>query len=122
VCIPFVADVRGLYELLELVLLPSRIEGLSQALLEAMALAKPVIASRAAGNVDLITDHRDGRLVDPLDPSAWAGAIEELLCDTGGATQLGVAARRTARDTYSLHHTIDRTASLYHSILGPAGR
>ena len=46
---------RPLYELLELVLLPIRMEGLSQSLLEAMALGKPAIASAAAGNLDLVT-------------------------------------------------------------------
>jgi glycosyltransferase involved in cell wall biosynthesis len=110
-------DVRALYELLDLVLLPSRIEGLSQALLEAMALGKPVIASAAAGNADLITDGRNGRLVEPLDPAAWASAIEELLGDSVTATRLGAAASLTARNDYSLQHTIERTATLYRSIL-----
>jgi glycosyltransferase involved in cell wall biosynthesis len=122
VCLPFTSDVRGLYELLEVVLLPSRLEGLSQALLEAMALGKPVIASAAAGNVDLITDRHDGRLVEPLDPGAWASAIEELLGDSAAATQLGTAARQTARDTYSIRHTVERTAALYRSVLGATRR
>jgi glycosyltransferase involved in cell wall biosynthesis len=117
VCIPFTPDVRALYELLELVLLPSRIEGLSQALLEAMALGKPVIASAAGGNLDLITDRRDGRLVEPLDPAAWATAIEEVLGDSAMATGLGSAATMTARDSYSIRHTIERTAALYRSVL-----
>jgi glycosyltransferase involved in cell wall biosynthesis len=78
VCLPLTPDVRGLYELLELVLLPSRSEGLSHTLLEAMALGKPVIASAAGGNVDLVSDRKDGRLVPPTDPVAWAQAIEEI--------------------------------------------
>jgi glycosyltransferase involved in cell wall biosynthesis len=118
ICIPFTSNVRGLYELLELVLLPSRIEGLSQALLEAMALGKPVIASRAAGNLDLIADHRDGRLVEPLDPGAWARAIEELLHDNAAAGELGRVASQTARETFDLRRTVERTGSLYRAILG----
>jgi glycosyltransferase involved in cell wall biosynthesis len=117
-CIPFTSNVRGLYELLDLVLLPSRIEGLSQALLEAMALGKPVIASRAAGNIDLIADRRDGRLVEPLHPGAWARAIEELLQDEAAAGELGRAASQTARVTFDLRRTVERTGSLYRSILG----
>ena len=119
VCIPFTPEVRPLYELLELVLLPSRLEGLSQSLLEAMALGKPVIASGSSGNLDLVTDRVDGRLVDPADPAAWAGAIEELLQDAAAATRLGAAARHTAREKFSLDRTVARTVDLYRSLLQP---
>lgn len=117
VCLPFTSAVRPLYELLDLALLPSRSEGLSQGLLEAMALGKPVIASAATGNLELITDGVDGRLVEPRVPAAWAHAIEELLADPAGAARLGAAARHTARDTYSLERTVERTVALYRSIL-----
>jgi L-malate glycosyltransferase len=117
VCVPFTSQVRGLYELLDLVLLPSRIEGLSQTLLEAMALGKPVIASAAGGNLDLISDRKNGRLVKPRDSAAWALAIDELLGDAAEASRLGAAARHTARVTFSLERTIEHTVALYHSIL-----
>jgi glycosyltransferase involved in cell wall biosynthesis len=120
ICIPFTPDVRALYELLELVLLPSRIEGLSQSLLEAMALGKPVIASAAGGNVDLISDRMDGRLVAPTDPDAWAAAIEELLGNRTLGEKLGTAARHTARERFDIRHTVDRTAELYRSLVGLA--
>ena len=117
VCLPFTSDVRPLYELLDLVMLPSHSEGLSQALLEAMALGKPVIASASTGNLDLVTDGVDGRLVPPMVPVAWAAAIEELLTDAGLARRLGTAARRTARQTFGLERTVARTARLYESLL-----
>jgi glycosyltransferase involved in cell wall biosynthesis len=117
VCLPFSPDIRGLYDLLELVLLPSRSEGLSQGLLEAMALGKPVIASAATGNLEVVTDGVDGRLVDPLAPGAWGQAIEELLCDPVAGARLGSRASHTARVLYSLDRTVERTAELYHSIL-----
>ncbi|HUF35757.1 MAG TPA: glycosyltransferase family 4 protein [Gemmatimonadales bacterium] len=120
VCLPFGPAVRPLYELLELVLLPSRIEGLSQALLEAMALDRPVIASAAAGNLDLIEDGVNGLLVPPLDPAAWAAAIERLLGDGALAARLGAAARHTARVTFSLERTVERTLALYQGLAGPA--
>ncbi len=116
VCLPFSPDVRPLYELLDLVLLPSRSEGLSQGLLEAMALGKPVIASAAAGNLDLVAHGGDGLLVPPLDPSAWARAIDRLLEDDDLARRVGVAARHTARNTFALEHTIARTAALYREL------
>lgn len=117
-CIPFTPDVRALYDLLEVVMLPSRIEGLSQSLLEAMALAKPVIASAAAGNLDLIEPEVNGLLVPPLDVGAWASAIERLLGDPALGARLGAAARHTARGTFSLERTVERTRSLYESLVG----
>jgi L-malate glycosyltransferase len=117
VTLPFAPDVRPLYELLELALLPSRMEGFSQALLEAMALGKPVIASAAAGNLDLVSDGVDGLLVGPTDAAAWALAIDRLLADPGLARRLGEAGRRTARETYALDRTVERTAALYRDVL-----
>lgn len=118
VCIAFEPDIRPLYDLLELVLLPSRSEGLSQSLLEAMALGKPVIASAATGNLEVVTDGIDGRLVPPLDPAAWSAAIEQLLSSEQAAIALGKAAQRTARERFSLGRTISLTIALYQSILG----
>ena len=118
VCLPFVSQIRPLYDLLDLVLLPSRSEGLSQGLLEAMALGKPVVASAATGNLDVITDGVDGRLVQPRDPRAWAAAMSSLLQDSDLAARLGGAARTTARARFSLDHTIRRTMELYQSVTG----
>jgi glycosyltransferase involved in cell wall biosynthesis len=117
VCLPFTSDVRPLYDLLELVLLPSRSEGLSQALLEGMALGKPVIASAATGNLEVVTDGVNGRLVAPLDPRAWALTIDELLADPERASRLAAAGRETARVTFALEHTVRRTARLYDEVL-----
>jgi glycosyltransferase involved in cell wall biosynthesis len=117
VCVPLVGEVAPLYRLLEAALLPSRIEGLSQALLEAMALGKPVIASAAGGNVDLITPDLDGLLVSPLDPRAWAAALDRVLTDRALAHRLGEAARRTAREKFSLERTVERTLALYRRLL-----
>jgi glycosyltransferase involved in cell wall biosynthesis len=116
VCLPFTAAVAPLYRLLEIALLPSRIEGFSQALLEAMALGKPVIASAAGGNLDLVRHETDGLLVPPLDRGAWAAAIERLLGDAAFAARLGEAARVTARVTFSLDRTVERTLQLYQSL------
>ena len=115
--VPFDADVRPLYDLLDLVLLPSRMEGLSQALLEAMALGKPVAASAAAGNLEVVTDGVDGLLVSPLDPPAWARAITRLTSDRSAAARLGNAARATAREKFSLARTVESTERLYRQLL-----
>ncbi|HET6836554.1 MAG TPA: glycosyltransferase family 4 protein [Gemmatimonadales bacterium] len=115
--LPFADGVRPLYDLLEIALLPSRIEGLSQALLEAMALGKPVIASAAAGNLDLISDRVNGLLVEPLDSNRWAQAITELMTNSGLAARMAAAARDTARNRYALQRTVQATAELYRTVL-----
>ena len=115
--VPFDSDVRPLYDLLDLVLLPSRMEGLSQALLEAMALGKPVAVSAATGNLEVVTDGVDGLLVSPLDPAAWARAITRLASDQAAAARMGEAGRITARERFSLARTVDSTARLYRELI-----
>lgn len=115
--VPFDSEVRPLYDLLDLVLLPSRMEGLSQALLEAMALGKPVAVSAATGNLEVVTDGVDGLLVSPLDPAAWARAISRLASDQAAAARMGEAARKTARERFSLARTVDSTARLYGELI-----
>ena len=117
VCLPFTPDVVPLYHLLEIVLLPSRIEGLSQGLLEAMALGIPVLASAAGGNTELIRHEVDGLLVPPLDTAAWARGIERLLADGDLTARLGAAARERARVTFSLDRTVERTVALYRALV-----
>jgi glycosyltransferase involved in cell wall biosynthesis len=119
VCVPFTADVTPLYRLLDAALLPSRMEGFSQSLLEAMALGKPVIASAAGGNPELVSHGVDGLLVPPLDPAAWAAAVERVLTEEALASRLGEAARHTARERFSLERTVARTLELYRSLVPP---
>jgi glycosyltransferase involved in cell wall biosynthesis len=83
-----------------------------------MALGKPVIASAATGNLEVITNGVDGRLIAPRDPQAWAEAIQQLLADPVAAERLGNSARRTAREKFSLSLTIERTIRLYRAVLG----
>ena len=118
VFLPFDPDVRPLYDLLDLVLLPTRMEGLSQALLEAMALGLPVIASDTTSNPEVIRDGENGRLVRHGDPARWASAITDLLDDPDVARRLGAAARHTAREDFSLEKTVEGTMAVYGEVVG----
>ncbi len=104
------------YRLAALAALPSRIEGLSQALLEAMALGLPVVASDAGGNPDLLTPDT-GVLVSPLDPAAWAAALSRLLDDPAARARLGGAARALVRRDFTLERTARRTEEVYQEAL-----
>lgn len=117
VFLPFDPDVRPLYDLLDLVLLPTRMEGLSQALLEAMALGLPVVASDTTSNPEVIRDGENGRLVRHGEPAAWARAITQLLGDPAAARRLGEAARHTAREDFSLERTVDGTMGVYEGVM-----
>jgi glycosyltransferase involved in cell wall biosynthesis len=111
--LPFIPEIRPLYELVEVALHPSRWDALPQAVLEAMALGKPVIASRATGNAVIIRDGEDGLLVEPMDATAWAAAIDRLLAEPRLAARLGAAARVRAREGFSFERTLDGTLALY---------
>lgn len=111
--LPFDPAIRPLYDLVEVALHPSRWDALPQAVLEAMALGKPVIASRATGNAVIIRDGVDGLLVEPMNPTAWATAIDRVLRDPLLAAGLGAAARRRARGDFPFTRTIDRTLALF---------
>lgn len=111
--VPFRPDVLPFYRLFDVVVLPSRREGLSQALLEAMALGLPVVASRAGGNADLVTHGEDGWLVPPRDGPAFARALARLLADRALRERLGARARQTARGRFSLARTAAATEAAY---------
>src|SRR5882762_8378645 len=113
VYVPFTDEPLAFYRLATMAALPSRIEGLSLALLEAMALGLPVVASRAGGNPDLVTSGETGLLVAPLDPRAWARALERMLGDPAFAVRAGTAGRDRVRRDYALDCMVERTEGVY---------
>ena len=102
-----------LYHYATLVTLPSRIEGLSQALLEAMALGAPVLASHAGGNGELIQPDLTGWLAPPTDPRAWAAQIDRILADQAARQRVAAAARNQVRTEFTLPRTAERTEAVY---------
>ncbi len=111
--VPLTERPLGFYHLAALAALPSRIEGLSQSLLEAMALGLPVVASDAGGNPDLIIPEATGLLVPPLDPGAWARALERVLGDRALSARLARAGRELVRREFTLERTVERTERVY---------
>jgi glycosyltransferase involved in cell wall biosynthesis len=115
--VPFTDEPLAFYHLATIAALPSRIEGLSLALLEAMALGLPVVASGAGGNPDLITSGETGMLVPPLEPRAWAAALERMLADPAFTTHLGMAGRAVVRREHALDRMVERTEAVYREAL-----
>ncbi len=113
VYVPFTDQPLAFYRLATVAALPSRIEGLSLALLEGMALGLPVVASRAGGNPDLIRSGETGLLVPPLDARAWAAALGRMVGDPAFAAQAGRAGRDFVRREHSLDRVVERTEAVY---------
>ena len=112
----FVGPVRDplpWYQAADLFVLPSRSEGLSNALLEAMACELPIIATRVGGNPEAIHQGATGLLVPPEDAAALAGAMDLLLRDATYRIDLARAARRRAVERFSAEACAARYAAAY---------
>lgn len=117
VFVPFTHRPLAFCRLAAVSALPSRIEGLSIALLESMALGLPVVASDAGGNPDVITSGETGMLVPPLDPRAWAGALDRVLGDGAFAQRIAAAGRALVRREYTLERAGERSEAVYREAL-----
>ena len=96
--------------------------GVTGTIREAMALGRPVIASAAGGNPELVQDGESGLLVPPRDPRATALALERLLSDPELSGRLGQAARERVTKGFSTEARLDRIEALYRELVASAGR
>jgi glycosyltransferase involved in cell wall biosynthesis len=94
--------------------------GITGTLREAMALERPVIASAAGGNPELVEHETSGILVPPRDPAAFAQALRRLLNDRGLARRLGRAGRERVERGFSVEARLDAIERLYRRLT--AGR
>ena len=101
----------------DLFVLPSFEEGMSVALLEAMAAGLPVVASRIPGNEKVVTDSSDGLLVPAKDTPALAAAILRVFDEPELATRLGAAARETVVNRFSLAKMADNYLELFERLI-----
>jgi glycosyltransferase involved in cell wall biosynthesis len=99
-----------------LAVLPSRWEGMSNAVLEAMACGLPCVATLVSGSEDLIQHRVNGLVVESEDYQDMAQALLTLLRDPALAQKYGSAARAAIEQHYSLEHIIDTYVELYQRI------
>ncbi len=109
-------DVPALLDRLDVVALPSWTEGLPLTVLEAMAHARPVVATPVGGTPEVVVDGETGLLVPPRDPAALAGALRRLLEDPDFARRLGEAGRRRVAERFSLDAMTKRILMMYDEV------
>ena len=97
--------------------LPSRWEGMPNALLEAMACGLPCVATRVSGSEDIITDGVNGLLVEPERPDELAQAIRSIIEDADFAQRLSQEGRATVISHYQLSTVVEECAKLYRCLL-----
>lgn len=111
------SDIPEMLRVLDVFVLPSLAEGISNTILEAMASGLPVIATRVGGNVELVQDAQTGFLVPASDPVAMAQSIRTYLDDRTLLACHGEAARKRAEAEFSLDAMISRYLSVYDGVL-----
>jgi glycosyltransferase involved in cell wall biosynthesis len=104
---------------MDLFVFPSQNEGMGRALIEAMAAALPVVATRVGGIPGIIQQGRTGLLVPPGDVASLAAAMTELLNDRPRARDLGLAARDSIGANYDAAWMVTAIESLYERCLQP---
>jgi glycosyltransferase involved in cell wall biosynthesis len=93
-------------------------EGIPNSLIEAMACARPVIATRVDQVEELVQDQVNGLLIPPGDLDALCAAIERLMADPAACAALGKAGRATVEARFSLQSAAQAYAAIYHRLLG----
>ena len=97
----FQSDVSEIIASFDIAVLPSFFEGMGRVLLEAMAMEKPVVASRVGGIPDLVKDRVNGLLTPPGDVEGLTDAIKKLLNDKRLAINMGKEGRKRVTDKFS---------------------
>jgi len=119
--IPSQADVARIFSAFDAAVVCSTYEGCSNVILEAMAMAKPVIATDVGGNPELVVQGATGLLVPVGDTQALSAAMETLLTSSEIASEMGLAARRVIEERFSIDRMVSLTLGLYEKLCASSG-
>ncbi len=115
--VPNLLDFSTSLAVMDVYCLPSLRQGLGTIMLEAMAMAKPVIATGVGGVYSVVHDGQTGLVVPPSDSQQLAEKILELLDDPVRARAIGEAGRCMVRQEFGIEKMVDKTARLYREVL-----
>ena len=110
-------DVAGLLSAFDLFVLPSLAEGISNTILEAMASGIPVLATDVGGNRELVVAGRTGTVVPARDAEAMADVMAAYAREPGRLTAEGLAARRRAKEAFSIDAMVAAYVGVYDRVL-----
>lgn len=115
-------DVANILQGLDIFVLPSLAEGVSNTILEAMASRLPVIATRVGGNPELVEDDVTGMLVPSADPVKMAEALRAYVLNADVMLRHGLASRKRVENAFSLARMVEAYVSVYDTMLKKHGR
>jgi glycosyltransferase involved in cell wall biosynthesis len=113
-------DIIELLSAFDALVLSSLLEGLPRVVIEAMAMARPIVAADISGIREQLRHNETGLLVPPADSKTLAGAILNILNDRERAERLGQEARKCAERKFNLQFTLTNIEDLYDRILSSA--
>jgi glycosyltransferase involved in cell wall biosynthesis len=112
----FRSDIRDILSAIDVLVVPSLLEGFPMITLEGMAMAKPIIATRIDGIKEQIVDGESGILIPPRDPGAIAEAIVRLSTEKELAQNLGLEGRRRVEKEFTVERMVSETEKVYQSL------
>ncbi len=111
-------EVLKFYQMADIVISPSIWpEPLSRVIIEAMALGRPIIATNVGGTPEIITQEKNGILIEPGNPIEIKNAINRLINDPDLRSRIGLEGRKTIEKHYNETSICDKTLSIYHRVL-----
>jgi glycosyltransferase involved in cell wall biosynthesis len=110
-------DVRALFEISDIFVFTSLYEGCPNALLEALSLGKPCVATQIPAVEEIVQHGQHGILVPPQSPQAIAAAVVKLVGNAQRAREMAVSAQQIARDRFTLPKVVEAMERVYTSVL-----
>jgi glycosyltransferase involved in cell wall biosynthesis len=111
------SGIESFINIMDICVLSTFTEGVSNSILEYMALEKPVVASIGGGTNEIVVDNETGFLINSSDPEGLAHKLEILLSDADLRLKMGLAGRKQVIDKFSVEKMVGKYVDLYKMIL-----